>query len=442
MAPMFSLPKTATAPFCPSEVAGSILVPVELPWWKKAARFAGPGLLVSVGYMDPGNWATDIEAGSRFGYRLLFVVLLSSLAAILLQCLAARLGIATRKDLARLSSERYSKAVGRVQWVLAEISIISCDLAEVLGSALAFKLLFNVSLPVGVALTALDTFIVLGLQGQGFRRVEAIILGLVGTIGICFVVQLFLIGPDWAAVAAGFVPSLHALSSREPLYLAIGILGATIMPHNLYLHSSIVQTRAVSGDEGKRAAIRLTRVDTITSLCLALLINAAILIVAASAFHRTGHSDVADISDAYQLLAPIAGTTIAAVAFAIGLFASGQSSTFTGTIAGQVIMDGFLQMKLPCWQRRLITRGLAIIPAFIGVLTMGDRAIGVLLVASQVVLSLQLPFAMYPLIRFTDDRQLMGVFANTRLVSYSAWFLFAVISAANLWLVAQVFDLA
>jgi manganese transport protein len=439
---MFSLPKTATAPFCPSEVAGSIMVPAELPWWKKAARFAGPGLLVSVGYMDPGNWATDIEAGSRFGYRLLFVVLLSSLAAILLQCLAARLGIATRKDLARLSSERYPKAVGRVQWVLAEISIISCDLAEVLGSALAFKLLFNVSLPVGVALTALDTFIVLGLQGQGFRRVEAIILGLVGTIGVCFVVQLFLLGPDWAAVAAGFVPSLHALSSREPLYLAIGILGATIMPHNLYLHSSIVQTRAVSGDEGKRAAIRLTRIDTVASLGLALLINASILIVAASAFHRTGRTDVADISDAYQLLAPIAGSTVAAMAFAIGLFASGQSSTFTGTIAGQVIMDGFLQMKLPCWQRRLITRGLAIIPAFIGVVTMGDRAIGALLVASQVVLSLQLPFAMYPLIRFTDDRRLMGVFANSRLVSCSAWFLFAVISAANLWLVAQVFDLA
>jgi len=442
MTPMFSLPKTATAPFCPSEVAGSIMVPAELPWWKKAARFAGPGLLVSVGYMDPGNWATDIEAGSRFGYRLLFVVLLSSLAAILLQCLAARLGIATRKDLARLSSERYPKAVGRVQWVLAEISIISCDLAEVLGSALAFKLLFNVSLPVGVALTALDTFIVLGLQGQGFRRVEAIILGLVGTIGVCFVVQLFLLGPDWTAVAAGFVPSLHALSSREPLYLAIGILGATIMPHNLYLHSSIVQTRAVSGDEGKRAAIRLTRIDTVASLGLALLINASILIVAASAFHRTGRTDVADISDAYQLLAPIAGSTVAAMAFAIGLFASGQSSTFTGTIAGQVIMDGFLQMKLPCWQRRLITRGLAIIPAFIGVVTMGDRAIGALLVASQVVLSLQLPFAMYPLIRFTDDRRLMGVFANSRLVSCSAWFLFAVISAANLWLVAQVFDLA
>ncbi len=439
---MFPLPKTATAPFCPSEVAGSIVVPFDLPWWKKAARFAGPGLLVSVGYMDPGNWATDIEAGSRFGYRLLFIVLLSSLAAIVLQCLAARLGIATQKDLARLSSERYPKAIGRIQWVFAEISIISCDLAEVLGSALAFKLLFGVSLPVGVALTALDTFIVLGLQGRGFRRIESIILGLVGTIGICFVVQLFLLGPNWAEVAAGFVPSWHAVSAQEPLYLAIGILGATIMPHNLYLHSSIVQTRAVSGEEGKRAAIRLTRVDTICSLSLALLINAAILIVSATAFHASGRTDVADIGDAYQLLAPIAGTTVAAVAFAIGLFASGQSSTFTGTIAGQVIMDGFLQLKIPCWQRRLVTRGLAIIPAFIGVMTMGDRAIGALLVASQVVLSIQLPFAMYPLIRFTDDRALMGGFVNTRLVSCTAWCLFVVISAANVWLVAQVSGLA
>ncbi|MEX1826736.1 Nramp family divalent metal transporter [Luteibacter sp. CQ10] len=436
---MFPLPKTATAPFCPSEVAGSIVVAADLPWWKKALRFAGPGLLVSVGYMDPGNWATDIEAGSRFGYRLLFVVLLSSLAAIVLQCLAARLGIATGKDLAQLSSERYPKAVGRVQWVLAEISIISCDLAEVLGSALAFKLLFGVSLPVGVALTALDTFLVLGLQGRGFRRVEAIILGLVGTVGICFVVQLFLLGPDWSAVAAGFVPSLHALSSTEPLYLAIGILGATIMPHNLYLHSSIVQTRSVSGEAGKLAAIRLTRVDTIGSLGLALLINASILVVAASAFHGTGRNDVADIGDAYQLLAPIAGTTVAAIAFAVGLFASGQSSTFTGTIAGQVIMDGFLRLKIPCWQRRLITRGLAIVPAFIGVVMLGDRAIGELLVASQVVLSVQLPFAMYPLIRFTDDRGLMGGFANSRVTSLAAWFLFVVISAANAWLVVQVF---
>ncbi|MDF3981704.1 Nramp family divalent metal transporter [Luteibacter sp. PPL201] len=439
---MLPLPTSATAPFCPSEVAGSIVVPAHLPWWKKALRFAGPGLLVSVGYMDPGNWATDIEAGSRFGYRLLFVVLLSSLAAIVLQCLAARLGIATGRDLAQLSRDRYATTVGRIQWGLAEISIISCDLAEVLGSALAFKLLFGVSLPVGVALTALDTFLVLGLQGRGFRRVEAIILGLVGTIGLCFVVQLFLIGPDWGAVAAGFVPSLHAVSTTEPLYLAIGILGATIMPHNLYLHSSIVQTRAVSGASGKLEALRLTRIDTICSLGLALLINAAILVVAASAFHGTGRTDVADIGDAYKLLAPIAGTTVAAIAFAIGLFASGQSSTFTGTIAGQVIMDGFLRLKIPCWQRRLITRGLAIVPAFIGVWVMGDRAVGELLVASQVVLSVQLPFAMYPLIRFTSQRDLMGEFVNTRPVALVAWLLFVVISAANVWLVAQVFGLA
>ncbi|TCV94529.1 manganese transport protein [Luteibacter rhizovicinus] len=440
---MYRLPKTATAPFCPSEVAGSVVVSPDAPFWKQLSRFVGPGLLVAVGYMDPGNWATDIEAGSRYGYQLLFVVVLSSLAAIVLQCLAARLGIATGKDLARLSSERYSPAVGRAQWVLAEISIVACDLAEVLGSALAFHLLFGVSLPVGVALTALDTFIVLGLQGRGFRRIEAIILGLVGTIAICFLVELLLIRPNWPDVAAGFVPSLHALSSREPLYLAIGILGATIMPHNLYLHSSIVQTRVIgAGDSGRRRAIRLTRVDTVVSLLIALTINAAILILAGAAFHSTGRNDVADISDAYQLLAPIAGTTAAAVIFAIGLFASGQSSTFTGTIAGQVIMDGFLRLKIPCWQRRLITRGLAIVPAFIGVMLLGDRAVGQLLVASQVVLSLQLPFAMYPLIRCTDDRLLMGSFVNTRFVSVCAWLLFAAISGANVWLVLQVCGVA
>ncbi|MBB3228492.1 manganese transport protein [Luteibacter sp. Sphag1AF] len=440
---MSVLPKTATAPFCPSEVAGSVMVSPDQPFWKQLSRFLGPGLLVAVGYMDPGNWATDIEAGSRYGYQLLFVVVLSSLAAIVLQCLAARLGIATGKDLARLSSERYAPGIARTQWILAEISIIACDLAEVLGSALAFHLLFGVSLPVGVALTALDTFLVLGLQGRGFRRVEAIVLGLVGTIAICFVVELFLIRPLWPDVAAGFLPSLDVLSSREPLYLAIGILGATIMPHNLYLHSSIVQTRMVGRDDaGRLRAVRLTRIDTIVSLLIALVINAAILILAGAAFHATGRHDVADISDAHELLAPIAGTTLAAVIFAIGLFASGQSSTFTGTIAGQVIMDGFLRIKLPCWQRRLITRVLALVPALIGVLWLGDRAVGQLLVGSQVVLSLQLPFAMYPLIRFTDDRALMGRFANSRLVSVSAWVLFVVISAANAWLVLQVCGVA
>ncbi|SAL05852.1 manganese transport protein MntH [Caballeronia arationis] len=434
----FKLPTTATAPFCPSEVRGSVDVPAGAPLWKKLAQFAGPGLLVSIGYMDPGNWATDIEAGSRYGYNLLFVVVLSSLAAMALQCLAMRLGIVTGRDLAQLSSERYSKPVARVQWALAEISIIACDLAEVLGGALAFHLLFGCSLMWGVIFTAFDTLIVLGLKGKNFRDLEAIMLGLIATIGLGYVVELALVKPHWPAVIGGLVPSWHAISEREPLYLAIGILGATVMPHNLYLHSSIVQTRVVSRTSaGLLSAIRLSRVDTIVSLFLALLINAAILILAASAFHATGHTQVTEIEDAYRLLAPIVGTGLAAILFAVTLLASGQSSTFTGTIAGQVIMEGFLKLKIPCYQRRFITRALALIPALIGVGMMGNGAVGKLLVASQVVLSLQLPFALYPLIRMTSDRRLMGEFANRAWTKGVAWMLFGVISAANLWLVVQ-----
>ena len=434
----FNLPTTATAPFCPSEVKGSVAVSPGAPLWKKLLQFAGPGLLISIGYMDPGNWATDIEAGSRYGYNLLFVVVLSSLAAMVLQCLSMRLGIVTGKDLAQLSRERYAKPVANVQWMLAELSIIACDLAEVLGGALAFHLLFGVSLIWGVVLTAFDTLIVLGLKGKNFRDLEAIMLGLIATIGVGYVVELVLVKPHWPSIAAGLVPSIHALSEREPLYLAIGILGATVMPHNLYLHSSIVQTRVVNRDAKSLAsAIRFSRLDTIVSLVLALLINAAILILAASAFHATGHTQVTEIEDAYKLLAPIVGTGLAAVLFAVTLFASGQSSTFTGTIAGQVIMEGFLNLKIPCYQRRFITRALALVPALIGVYVMGNGAVGKLLVASQVVLSLQLPFALYPLIRMTSDRSLMGTFANKPHMKLVAWLLFAVISAANLWLVVQ-----
>ncbi|MDR5739686.1 Nramp family divalent metal transporter [Caballeronia sp. LZ016] len=435
---MFKLPTTATAPFCPSEFKGSVIVAPGAPLWKKLLQFAGPGLLISIGYMDPGNWATDIEAGSRYGFSLLFVVVLSSLAAMVLQCLAMRLGIVTGRDLAQLSRERYSKPVANAQWMLAELSIIACDLAEVLGGALAFHLLFGCSLMWGVVFTAFDTIIVLGLKGKNFRDLEAIMLGLIATIGVGYIVELVLVKPHWPAVAAGLVPSIDVLSSREPLYLAIGILGATVMPHNLYLHSSIVQTRVVARDEASLAsAIRLSRLDTIVSLVLALLINAAILILAASAFHPTGHTQVTEIEDAYKLLAPIVGTGLAAILFAVTLFASGQSSTFTGTIAGQVIMEGFLRLKIPCYQRRLITRALALVPAVIGVYLMGNGAVGKLLVASQVVLSLQLPFALYPLIRMTNDRKLMGRFANAPHMKALAWLLFAVISAANVWLVVQ-----
>ena len=439
----FKLPTTATAPFCPSEVQGSVAVTQSAPFWKKILQFAGPGLLVSIGYMDPGNWATDIEAGSRYGYSLLFVVVLSSLAAMVLQCLSMRLGIVTGRNLAELSRTRYSPGVARIQWLLAELSIIACDLAEVLGGALAFHLLFKCSLTVGVILTAFDTLIVLGLKGKNFRDLEAIMLGLVATIGLGYVIELALVHPHWPSVAAGLVPSWQAVSEREPLYLAIGILGATVMPHNLYLHSSIVQTRAIKRDrEGIAGAISLSRIDTIVALILALLINAAILILAAAAFHSTGHTQVTEIEDAYRLLAPIVGTGFAAVLFAVTLLASGQSSTFTGTVAGQVIMEGFLQLKIPCYQRRFITRALALIPALVGVQLLGNGAVGQLLVASQVVLSLQLPFALYPLIRMTNDRALMGEFTNRLPTRILAWGLFAVISAANIWLVVQTFGFA
>ncbi|ALK96230.1 divalent metal cation transporter MntH [Massilia sp. WF1] len=418
------------------------LFPDNAPLWKKVLRFSGPGLLVSVGYMDPGNWATAIQGGSQFGYGLLFVVVLSSLAAIVLQCLSMRLGIVTGKDLAVHCREQYSPATSRAMWLFAELSIVACDLAEVLGCALAFNLLLGVPLPAGVALTALDTVIVLSLRGRGFRQLEAIVLGLIATIAVCLFWELVLVKPDWQAVAAGVLPSLHTLAERDALYLAVGILGATVMPHNLYLHSSVVQSSVPQRDlredpERMAEAIGLSRIDTIVSLMLALFINGAILVLAAAAFYRPGGGDVMEIEQAYKLLAPVAGTALAAILFGLALLAAGQSSTFTGTIAGQVILEGFLELRIPQWQRRLITRALALGPAMVGVLTLGEHAIGRMLVASQVVLSLQLPFAMYPLIRLTGRPDLMERFANRWWTSLLSWFLFAVISGANLWMVWQ-----
>ncbi|MBO9687264.1 MAG: Nramp family divalent metal transporter [Mitsuaria chitosanitabida] len=436
---MFRLPTTATAPFCPSEVHGSIALNEGAPPWKRLLRVAGPGLLISVGYMDPGNWATDIEAGSRFGHALLWVVLASSLAAMLLQTLSLRLGLVTGQDLAQACRERYRPAVRLPLWVMAELAIVACDVAEVLGTALALHLLFGVPLLGGVGIAALDTLIVLGLKGRGFRQVEAIILGLVMTIGICYAIQLALVGPDWAGVARGFIPNGVAVHDPKALLLAIGILGATVMPHNLYLHSSIVQTRRVGRtDAAKRDAIRLSTIDTLVSLTLALMVNAAILILAATAFHAHGHRDVAEIQDAYHLLDPLVGTVAASVLFGVALLAAGQSSTFTGTIAGQVLMEGFLRLKIPCWQRRLATRFLALVPAFLGLLWLGEGAVGRLLVASQVVLSLQLPFAMWPLIRMTNDRALMGDFANGPVVRALSWLLFALVTAANVALLVSL----
>ncbi|MGF6527515.1 Nramp family divalent metal transporter [Variovorax sp. PvP013] len=436
---MSFLPRTATAPFCPSEVKGSVAVDPALPFHRKLWRYAGPGLLVSVGYMDPGNWATDIEAGSRFGYGLLFVVLLASLAAMLLQTLCVRLGLVAQKDLARLCRERYSPAVNRFLWLGAELAIVACDLAEVLGSALALHLLFGVSVTTGIAITAFDTILVLGLQGAGFRRVEAIVLALVATIAGCFAVELAMAQPNWFGVAMGFAPSLERLQQPGALYLAIGIVGATVMPHNLYLHSSIVQTRLVAPtDAARREAIRFCTWDAIVSLSLALLVNAAIMVLAASAFNASGHREVTSIEDAYHLIEPLVGSAFAAALFGIALLASGQSSTFTGTIAGQIVMEGFLDLKIPCWQRRLITRGLALVPAFAGVWWFGDDAIGRMLVLSQVVLSFQLPFAIWPLVRLSSDRALMGEFANGRAMKVAAWALFGVIAVANVWLVGTV----
>jgi len=431
----FRLPRTATAPFCPSEVRGSVAVDAGLPVWKKLLRFSGPGLLVSVGYMDPGNWETDIEAGSRFGYDLLFVVVLASLSAMLLQTLCVRLGVVTGKDLARACREHYSPAINRFLWIGAELAIVACDLAEVLGSALALHLLFGVSIPVGIGITAFDTLLVLGLQGAGFRRVESIVLGLVVTIAGCFLVELAMSPPNWFGVAMGFKPSLERLHQPGALYLAIGIVGATVMPHNLYLHSSVIQTRMVAATEAaRREAVKLGTLDTVISLTLALFVNAAIMMLAASALHAYGHEEVTGIEEAFRLIEPAVGSAVAATLFGIALLAAGQSSTFTGTIAGQVIMEGFLDLKIPCWQRRLITRGLALVPALAGVLWLGDGAVGKLLVFSQVVLGFQLPFAIWPLARFTRSRALMGGFANGRLMQATTWLLFGVVTAANVWL--------
>jgi manganese transport protein len=440
LATILHLPTKATAPFCPSEVKGAVAVPPGLPLWKKFFQYAGPGLLVSVGYMDPGNWATDIEAGSRYGTDLLFVVALSSLAGILLQTLCARLGLATGRDLARLCRERYPPPVAYALWIFAELAIVACDVAEVLGSALALNLLLGLPLWAGVILTGFDTIIVLSLKGRGFRQLEAIVLGLVGTIFLCFAVEIAMLQPSIASVLSGLIPKIALAHDPEAFYLAVGIVGATVMPHNLYLHSSVVQTRVTrSTASAMREGIRWATADTVVALLLAMLVNAAILIVAATAFHDTGQTAVTEIDDAYRLLAPLTGSGLAAGLFGLALLVSGQSSTFTGTVAGQVILEGFLNLKIPCYQRRLITRALALGPALIGVLWLGDGSVGRLLVLSQVVLTAQLPFAIWPLIRFTSDRKLMGAFASGPILAGLAWIIFAAITAANVWLIAGFF---
>jgi manganese transport protein len=422
------------------EVHRSIPIPAGKGFWRKLMAYAGPGYLVSVGYMDPGNWATDIAGGSQFGYTLLSVILLSNLMAVLLQSLCVRLGVATGKDLAQACRDYFSPRVTFILWILCEIAIAACDLAELLGSAIALQLLFNIPLIWGVCITALDVLAMLALQRKGFRYVEALVITLVSTIGLCFAAQIWFAQPDVHAIALGFVPSKEILRNPGMLYIAIGILGATVMPHNLYLHSSIVQTRAWQNTpEKKREAITFGTLDSTIALSFALFINAAILIVAAATFHKAGHYHVAELQDAYQLLSPLVGVSVASTIFGLALLASGQSSTLTATLAGQVVMEGFIQLKLPSWLRRLSTRLTAIVPAIIAILLFGEQSTGNLLVLSQVVLSMQLSFAVVPLVMFTSDRRVMGDFVNPFWLKVIAWAIAMIIVGLNLWLLVQTF---
>src|SRR3954464_13015703 len=405
---------------------------------RKFFAFAGPGYLVAVGYMDPGNWATDLAGGSAFGYRLLFVVLASNMMAVLLQGLSSKLGIVTGRDLAQACRDHYSRPVSFVLWVLCELAIAACDLAEVIGSAIALNLLFGIPLAVGVVLTGLDVLLVLVLQKKGFRLLEALVIALVALIGGCFLFEILLARPEIVPLLAGFVPSGEIVRNPQMLYLAMGILGATVMPHNLYLHSSIVQTRRYeSNAEGKREAVRYAFLDSTVALSLALFINAAILIVAAATFHRTGHTGVAEIQDAYQLLTPLLGAAGASAVFAFALLASGQNSTLTGTLAGQIVMEGFLNIRIRPWLRRLITRLIAIVPAALTAIFFGEHGTAQLLILSQVILSLQLSFAVFPLVMFTSDRLKMGEFVNPRWLKFLAYIVALLIAILNTWLLVQ-----
>ena len=417
----------------------TVRVPKGVGFWRKALAFAGPGYMVAVGYMDPGNWATDLAGGARFGYTLLSVVLLSNLMAILLQSLAVRLGVVTGRDLAQACRDHYSRPTSFVLWVLCEVAIAACDLAEVIGSAIALNLLFGIPLLWGVCLTAADVLLILLLQHRGFRYLEAFVIALIATIGVCFGIELFLAKPELAAIGSGLIPTGEIVTNPMMLYIAIGILGATVMPHNLYLHSSIVQTRHVLPDAAsKREAIRFATLDSTIALLFAFFVNGAILILAAATFHPTGHREVADIGDAYHLLAPLLGTSAASVLFAVALLASGQNSTITGTLAGQIVMEGFLNIRLPAWLRRLITRLIAIIPAVIVTALYGSKGVGSLLILSQVILSLQLSFAVVPLVQFTSEKRKMGAFANGRVLQAVAWSVAGVIMSLNAWLLVGV----
>ena len=423
-----------------AEVHRTIPIPVGAGFWKKMFAFAGPGYLVAVGYMDPGNWATDIAGGSAFGYTLLSVILISNVMAILLQALSARLGIATGMDLAQACRRNYPKPVAMVLWFLCEIAICACDLAEIIGTAIALNLLFGIPLIYGICLTALDTLLILYLQKRGFRYLEAFIAALMIIIAFCFAVNLIIAQPAIGPLLQGYIPTAEIVKNPAMLFIAIGILGATVMPHNLYLHSAIVQTRAFGIDTAsKREAIKFATIDSTVALMFALFINSAILILAAAAFHERGMTDIAEIQDAHKLLSPVLGVSFASTLFALALLASGQNSTITATLAGQIVMEGFLHIRLAPWLRRLITRLIALIPAVIVCLLYGEKGTGQLLILSQVILSLQLPFAVIPLVMFTSNKKLMQAHTIHWSFAATAWFVAAVIVVLNLKLLWDFF---
>ncbi|HTD55650.1 MAG TPA: Nramp family divalent metal transporter [Silvibacterium sp.] len=424
------------------DVFSSVHLTHSRSFWRRALGFLGPGFLISVGYMDPGNWATDLAGGSRYGYTLLFVIMVSNLMAILLQSLALRLGIATERDLAQACRESYSRPTAVLLWIFAEVAIAACDLAEVIGSAIALQLLFHIPLVIGVILTGADVLLLLLLQNKGFRYLEALVITLIATIMVLFGIQIVLSHPEWGLIARNLlVPTTtQMITNPGMLYIAISILGATVMPHNLYLHSAIVQTRDYPRTpQGKREAIRFANLDSAVALMIALCVNAAILVVAAAVFHRNGHFEIAEIEDAYKLLSPMLGVVGASTLFAVALLASGQNSTITGTLAGQVVMEGFVDLKLKPWLRRLITRTLAIIPTVIITILYGARGTGKLIILSQVILSLQLSFAVFPLVKFTSDRRKMGEFVNTSWLKSLSYAVAVVIAGLNVWLLIQTF---
>jgi len=417
--------RQAARPPSLAEAHRSVPIPNLIPWWRKLLAFAGPGFLVAVGYMDPGNWATDVQGGAQFGYLLLSMILLSNLMAMLLQHLCVKLGVATGQDLAQACRDSYPKPVVWALWVLCEIAICACDLAEVIGSAIALKILFGIPMVWGCIVTCLDVLLVLGLQRRGFRLIEAIVIALIVTISACFAVEIAWSGfgpPGFSGMMQGFLPHPEMLSNTQFLYVGIGILGATVMPHNLYLHSAIVQTRAFARtEEGKAEAIRFATMDSNIALLFALLVNGAILVLAAATFHWSGHQEVASIQDAYQLLTPLLGSGLAGVVFAGALLAAGQNSTLTGTLAGQIVLEGFMHLRLSPWLRRLVSRAVAVVPAVIVIGIYGEEKADTLLVFSQVILSMQLGFAVWPLMRFTSDKARMGAFVNKGWVKWLGW---------------------